>query len=220
MLLGFLSESLNLLQTNSPQQTKVTTTRDKLILVARQLFVSKGLEDTTMNDIAEASDKGRRTIYTYFRNKKEIYNAVLEHESDEIVKVLKEVQSNQSLGPEEKLRRFLRLHLEKSRSLSSSESHIKSLFKFDLRRMERIRKLVFEKENAIFLDIIDEGVRQGCFSPGRCELLRSFLIRCLNSVAFAGLSMEPEPLKRIQGDFVDFIVSDITMPRGVKNDGN
>lgn len=184
-------------------------TRDKLILVARQLFVHKGLENTTMNDIAEASDKGRRTIYTYFRNKKEIYNAVLDHESDEIVRTLMSVRDNASLNPEEKLREFLRIHLTKGRSKSSSESYIKSLFKFDLRRMERVRKLVYDKENAIFLDILDEGERGGCFRPDRCRLLRSFLIRCMNSIAFAGLSSEPEALKGIHSDFVEFILSDI-----------
>ena len=40
----------------------VVKTREKLIEVARQLFVHKGLENTTMNDIANASEKGRRTI--------------------------------------------------------------------------------------------------------------------------------------------------------------
>ena len=50
----------------------VLKTREKLIEVARQLFVNKGIENTTMNDIANASDKGRRTIYTYFKNKKEV----------------------------------------------------------------------------------------------------------------------------------------------------
>ncbi|MDE6467203.1 MAG: TetR/AcrR family transcriptional regulator, partial [Duncaniella sp.] len=53
-------------------------TRERLLDVARQLFVSNGVERTTMNDIATASDKGRRTIYTYFKNKKEIYDAVVE----------------------------------------------------------------------------------------------------------------------------------------------
>lgn len=42
-------------------------TREKLIEVARQLFARKGIENTTMNDIANASEKGRRTIYTYSR---------------------------------------------------------------------------------------------------------------------------------------------------------
>jgi AcrR family transcriptional regulator len=55
----------------------VLKTRDKLIEVARQLFATKGEENTTMNDIAVASEKGRRTIYTYFKNKREILNAVV-----------------------------------------------------------------------------------------------------------------------------------------------
>ena len=38
------------------------TTRDKLIDVARVLFAKKGVENTTMNDIAQAASKGRRTI--------------------------------------------------------------------------------------------------------------------------------------------------------------
>ncbi len=60
-------------------------TRDKLIEVARQLFAHKGVENTTMLDIANASEKGRRTIYTYFKNKREIHQAVIERESEQIV---------------------------------------------------------------------------------------------------------------------------------------
>ena len=50
-------------------------TRNKLVDVARQLFAKRGLDNTTMNDIAAASGKGRRTLYTYFKNKEEIYFA-------------------------------------------------------------------------------------------------------------------------------------------------
>ena len=55
----------------------VKKTRDRFIEVARSLFARKGVENTTMNDIATASDKGRRTIYTYFKSKREIFNAVI-----------------------------------------------------------------------------------------------------------------------------------------------
>ena len=44
----------------------ISKTRQLLVDVARQLFAKKGLENTTMNDIAVASGKGRRTLYTYF----------------------------------------------------------------------------------------------------------------------------------------------------------
>ena len=63
-------------------------TRDKLIDIARQLFAHKGIENTTMNDIAIAAEKGRRTIYTYFKNKRDIYNAVVETESDKVLSCL------------------------------------------------------------------------------------------------------------------------------------
>ncbi|HBK94018.1 MAG TPA: TetR family transcriptional regulator, partial [Porphyromonadaceae bacterium] len=45
--------------------------------VARQLFAKKGVDSTTMNEIAEASGYGRRTLYTYFKNKKDVYKAVI-----------------------------------------------------------------------------------------------------------------------------------------------
>ena len=58
----------------------ITKTRQRLIEVARELFAKNGLEATTMNDIAKASGRGRRTLYTYFRHKEEIYYAVIEEE--------------------------------------------------------------------------------------------------------------------------------------------
>mgnify|MGYP002523320636 FL=1 len=60
----------------------VIKTRKKLVDVARQLFAKNGLENTTMNDIAQASGKGRRTLYTYFNSKEDIYWAVIEEELD------------------------------------------------------------------------------------------------------------------------------------------
>ncbi len=58
-----------------------------------------------MLDIAAASEKGRRTIYTYFRSKKEIYNAVLEQESEMMVAQLKEICESDA-APIQKACRF------------------------------------------------------------------------------------------------------------------
>ena len=54
----------------------MSKTREMLVDVARQLFAKSGLENTTMNDIAVASRKGRRTLYTYFKNKNEISRSI------------------------------------------------------------------------------------------------------------------------------------------------
>ena len=84
----------------------VSKTREKFIEVARQLFARKGIENTTMNDIASASDKGRRTIYTYFKSKRDIFNAVIERETDQLLESLRHIV-DEAGEPEEKLRQYV-----------------------------------------------------------------------------------------------------------------
>ena len=62
----------------------ISKTRQKLIDIARQLFAKRGVANTTMNDIAVASGKGRRTLYTYFNSKEEVYSAVIESELERL----------------------------------------------------------------------------------------------------------------------------------------
>ena len=186
----------------------VYKTRERLIEVARQLFVHKGLENTTMNDIANASEMGRRTIYTYFKNKKEIYNAVLEHESDSMVAALKKIAES-DLPPDVKLTRFLMLRLEQSSSMSSS--NLKSLFKFDLRRIERIRRMVLDKEIDLLKSILNEGISAGYFDPERSALASRFLLRGISGLDLAEITSDnANETMELQSYFVDFIVSDLT----------
>ena len=89
----------------------ITKTRNMLIDVARQLFATLGVGNTTMNDIAVASHKGRRTLYTYFNNKNEVYKAVVETELDNMVKALQDVAAK-DLPADEKLMLFFYTRLD------------------------------------------------------------------------------------------------------------
>ena len=147
----------------------VTKTRDKLIEVARQLFARKGIENTTMNDIASASDKGRRTIYTYFKNKREIYNAVIEHESEQLVSRLRAVVSSDA-EPQEILRLYLETRFDiVNEAVPLSEKTFRSFLSLDFRRVDRIRRLAISKETKLFNQLLDEGVRAGVFDPEQAK---------------------------------------------------
>lgn len=80
----------------------ISKTRQKLVDVARQLFAKKGLNGTTMNDIAVASGKGRRTLYTYFSRKEDIYYAVIESELERLSDKLDEVAAKR-IPPQDKI---------------------------------------------------------------------------------------------------------------------
>lgn len=140
----------------------VSKTRDKFIEVARQLFARKGVENTTMNDIASASDKGRRTIYTYFKNKRDIYNAVVESESDKIMMNLRLIVAK-PISAEEKLREYVAVRFETMREIVSRNGSLKAGFFRDLRKVDRARKLISKKEIAMLREILEEGLAQGEF---------------------------------------------------------
>ena len=80
----------------------VSKTKARLVDVARQLFAKMGVENTTMNDIALASKKGRRTLYTYFKSKDEIYLAVVESELDILSDMMKRV-ADKDISPDKKI---------------------------------------------------------------------------------------------------------------------
>ncbi len=46
-------------------------TRNKLLAATLKLMVEKGVEKTTMNDISDGADLGRRTFYNHFSSKEE-----------------------------------------------------------------------------------------------------------------------------------------------------
>ena len=186
----------------------VLKTREKLIDVARQLFVHKGVENTTMNDIAAASDKGRRTIYTYFKNKREIYNAVIERESDRQVERLR-LTAQSDLAPEEKLRRFDTID-----DVSSYHpGTIRSLFSLDFKRVERIRRMATVKEREILKEILNEGVRKGSFSRMQADRLEALLTMVFQGAYYCMIKGNLEEgaaeLEELRRDVVDFVMDSI-----------
>lgn len=140
----------------------VLKTRDKFIEVARQLFARKGVENTTMNDIASASDKGRRTIYTYFRSKRDIFNAVIESETDQLLTRLRLIVARDTT-PEEKLLEYVECRFETMKEIVSRNGSLRAGFFRDVRKVDRARKVIIRKETAMLREILQQGVEAGVF---------------------------------------------------------
>jgi AcrR family transcriptional regulator len=59
--------------------------RDNILTAAAELFSAKGVDKTTMDDIALQADYSKSTIYVYFKSKDDIYNSILEKRYLELV---------------------------------------------------------------------------------------------------------------------------------------
>lgn len=185
-------------------------TRERLLDVARQLFASNGVERTTMNDIATASDKGRRTIYTYFKNKREIYDAVIERESELIIMRLRKLVES-DLEPAEKLRQYLeaRFDIVEETIRESTTTQIISYLTLDYKRLERIQLLAVQKERVLFKEMIEQGVTKGVFDPVQAKLLPSVYQMIFQGVDYCHLRNKFSSLGlsslNIRHEVIDFI---------------
>lgn len=152
-----------------------------LIDVARQLFARLGVDNTTMNDIAVASHKGRRTLYTYFNNKNEVYQAVLESELEQMHKDLQFV-ANEDLPADEKLLLFFNTRFNTIKNVVARNGTLKADFFRDIWRVENVRKSFDRKEIQILKDILNQGVEENVFEMPDINATASILHHALKGL--------------------------------------
>ena len=140
----------------------VSKTRGMLVEVARQLFAQKGVMDTTMNDIAMASLKGRRTLYTYFRNKEEIYMACVESELQIVTMTLQAVMKLE-VEPQEKIETFISTHFDVFKDMVIRNGSLHAQFFRDIMEIEKLRRKLDRKEAVMLAQILTEGQEKGVF---------------------------------------------------------
>lgn len=159
----------------------VLKTRAKLVDVARQLFAKKGVEDTTMNDIAQASKKGRRTLYTYFKSKKQIYMAVVESEL-EMLSTQMEKAASKPVSPDKKILELIMTHLDAIKMVVYRNGTLRADFFRDIWRVEAMRKEFDRKETALFCRVLHEGKEQNLFDIDNVEITADILHYCIKGI--------------------------------------
>lgn len=179
--------------------------------MARQLFAHKGIENTTMNDIATASDRGRRTIYTYFRTKSEIYQAVIEDESERIVANLEQTVAAAN-SPVERLRALMEYRISiATDNAGGSEVWLRSIFNRDVKRAEKIRAMVTGRIYSLIDEIVADGVARGAFIPEQAARLSSMLTLLIRGSDWTFMrDADGENYTRWRSDCVNFILHAIT----------
>lgn len=141
----------------------VSKTKTKIVEVARQLFANNGIAETTMNDIAKASGKGRRTLYTYFRSKEEVYLACVSSE----LKIIGESFSSvlkMDVAPDEKIKKLVEVHLSTYKNAVIRNGNLHGQFFRNILEVEKVRKKLDRKEIVMIAGIIRDGNKEGLFN--------------------------------------------------------
>ncbi|MGD8539426.1 MAG: TetR/AcrR family transcriptional regulator [Candidatus Aminicenantes bacterium] len=74
--------------------------RNDIIDAAERVFFSNGLENATMDDVAEQAELSKGTLYIYFKSKEDLYLAITKRGLDILTSMFEKASATASLGIE------------------------------------------------------------------------------------------------------------------------
>ncbi len=171
------------------------TVRNSILKSARDLFAKFGYRKTTMEDIAMALRKGKSSLYYYFKNKEEIFQAVIELEADLLEHRLRDVVTSE-YSPRQKFNDYVIVRMETLRELNNYQKAMRDETYGDYHFLDEIREKSEKAEQEMVRTMLEEGVSTGEFDIKNLKLAAVGI-----ATALRGLEL---PLFRGVENFDDF----------------
>jgi len=180
-------------------------TREGILEAAAHIFGEKGFHATSMNDIAEAVNLQKASLYYHFSSKQEILISILDYALDLINGHLESVLA-QPLSPDEKLRQAMVSYLEtiaENRDLSAVLLlEIRSLDP-ELKTRHASRREKFER---LWRDLIIEGKQAGVFNSDDPSMTGRAILGVLNWTVTWYRNDGPRSATEIANLFADILL--------------
>jgi AcrR family transcriptional regulator len=146
--------------------------RNQILDAAKEIFMSKDFQSATMEDIANKVELSPGTLYTYFKNKEELYVSLLLGGLRVLHSQGERIFNNKKLSPEEKIVKFkdaMYKNFSNDPLLFRAIFHIQlgnSLLNLDKELLGQLDHL--SRSIAYFMaEIYEDGVREGKFRENR-----------------------------------------------------
>ena len=130
--------------------------RASILEAAQNLFAKFGYKKTTMEDIALELHKGKSPLYYYFKNKEEIFQAVIDKEQGELISNLKVVVESEK-NPQEKLNDYV---LTRMKTISEQNNYFKALTDERFGGIEFVKN-VKESSEKVEVQMIESILQEG-----------------------------------------------------------
>lgn len=179
---------------------------NELLDAGQQLFFQKGYEQTSVNDIIEKVGVAKGTFYHYFDSKDDLLDKILDRWSRAALERVKELIKREDLNALEKLNKFfLTIRDYKVENLELMKMLMRVLYTDDnLIMRHKILQKSLKWLTPEFVKVIEQGKKEGCFSPvdeeETAELIFSMSLSLSESMVKLLLEAEnvPENLDKIE----------------------
>ena len=172
--------------------------RNEILDVAEKLFIEKGFDAASTNDILAVIGIARGTLYYHFKSKEEILDAIIERIVDRTVGKAKDIASDKSIPT---LKRLTMALMALNLDDGNSSFVIDEIHKPQNALMhQKSQEMIALKVNPIITGIVKDGIKEGLFNTDYPEEAVEMAM-LYSGITFDGLNeMETEErIKKITG---------------------
>lgn len=145
--------------------------REQILEGTLQAFNYKGMK-FTMDDVAHSIGISKKTIYTVFKNKQDMFLELVDYLFDNIKEEEKKILEDESLSTVEKIRKILGVLPVSYKELDLRQLYIlKDKYPVVYEKVEN--RLENGWENTI--ELLEQGIREGVVRPVKIPILKMML---------------------------------------------
>ena len=152
--------------------------KQQIIEAAALTFDKYGFKKTTMDDIAYAAGKGKSSLYYYFKNKEEVFEAVVGHEAEHLKREIYEAL-NKTDHSVEKLRKYILIRMRRFVQRGNLYKALTDNFLNTFSFIEKIRDRHREWELEMLENILRSGIEQKEFKPVDVKFMSDALLTAM-----------------------------------------
>lgn len=154
-------------------------TRENILEAAAQVFRQKGFHGASMQDIAEAVNLQKASLYHHVSSKQEILLALLDRALELLLERISAI-CNQDLPADQKLQQMIRAYLQ----ILAENTDLSSVLLFEHRSLERKQHARHvpnrDKFEALWRDVLEEGVASRLFKCDNPALTARAILGIMN----------------------------------------
>lgn len=154
--------------------------RREILVAARELFVKKGYEQTSVNDILKIVDIAKGTFYYYFASKEEVLEAIILDIVEEGARRAEMILKDKSIPL---VNRIMMAIMAQAPEFEGSDEIKEEIHKVENAKLERLYlRAMLKRMTPILQEPISEGIDRGIFHM-------EYPTECIESILLLGHMM-------------------------------
>ena len=213
----YLENKSNKNEKMSRKERETQLRRNIIIEAAEKLFLNQGYENTSMDEIAHASEFSKGTLYNYFNSKEDLYLAIAKKAYEILIELTKKFTQNKELGmPQIKQIGYAYYEFTKKYPKYATVFHDIAMKIPDIESKPKKEQTQFEKEylsmsyvyRDIFLSILEKAIKIGALRADKSPFLIAFVLSRLTNSLIKDLMHSKHIVKAFkleEDEIVDFV---------------